>query len=104
MDESTLDVFATLFKKVAHFAAFAHAPQASGEWEWVKHHARMFMGAPPEASFDRRGVSGGMAGAFDRARIAMGRAKYALRWPLYLRADFITLRQDLSARRTTIFG
>ena len=48
LDESTLDEFATLFKKLAYFAVFAHAPQVLAQftskfddWEWVKHHARM---------------------------------------------------------------
>ena len=87
----------TLSKKVMYFAVVAHAPQASTQvtskfdaWEWAKRHARMYMGAPPEASFDRRGVIGGMAGAFDRALVAMGRATYDLRWLLYLRPEFIS--------------
>ena len=45
-----------------------------------------------------------MAGAFGRAFIAKSRAKYALHWPLYLRTEFITLWQELSARRMTVFG
>ena len=93
-----LDEFATLFKQVAYFATFAHAPSVTDQvttkfdaWEWAKYHARMYLDAPTEASFDRRGVIGGMANAFDRALIAMGRVKYALHWPLYFRAEFLTL-------------
>ena len=84
--------------QVGHFAVFAHAPNVADQvtskfdaWEWAKHHARMYVDAPPEATFDRRGVIGGMANAFDRAPIAMGRVKYALHWPLYFRAEFLTL-------------
>ena len=73
MDESTLGDFATLSKEVAYFALSAHAPQVSGRatskfdaWEWVKLHARMYLGALPEASFGRRDVIGGMARAFGR--------------------------------------
>ena len=36
-----------------------------------------------------------MAGAFDRALIAMDRVKYAPHWPSYLRSEFITLRLDI---------
>ena len=111
LDESMSDEFATLSQKVAYFAVFAHAPQASNQvtskidaWEWVKHHARMYTDAPPEASLDRRSVISGMAGASVRALIAMSGAKYALHWPLYLRSEFITLRQELSARRMHVFG
>ena len=71
IDESTLGDFATLVKKILHFAASAHALQVSGQvtskfgdWVWVKHHARMYLDAPPEASFDQRGVIGAMANAF----------------------------------------
>ena len=106
-----LDEFFSLFKIVAHFAILAHAPQASTQvtskydaWEWVKHHARMYMAAPSGASLDRRIVIGGMAGAFDGALIAMGRVKYALHWPLFFRSEFISLRQELSACRMAVFG
>ena len=99
LDESMLDEFLTLFKKVLYFAVFAHAPQVSTQvtskydaWEWVKDHARMYVEAPSGASVDRRSVIGGMADSFDRALIAMGRVKYALHWPLYLRSEFIILR------------
>ena len=51
----------------------------------------MYLDAPPEASFDRRGVIGGMENASDRALIAMGRVKYALHWPTFLRVEFLTL-------------
>ena len=111
MDKCASGDCATLFKNVAYFAAFAHALQVSDQvtsefdaWEWVTRHARMNMDAPPEASFDRRGVIGGIASAFDRARSAMGRAKYALRWPLYLRTEFIARLQELSARSVADFG
>ena len=110
LDESVLGGSATLSKKVAHSAVFAHAPQVSDQvaskfdaWEWAKHHARMHMDAPPEASFGRRGVISGTASAFGRALIAMVRAKYALQWPLYLRTEFVTPRQAISARRMNIF-
>ena len=83
LDGSTPDEIATLLKKTAYFAVFAHAPKVSTQvtpkfdvWGWAKHHARMYMDAPPEASFGRRGVIGGMAGAFGRALIIVGRAKY----------------------------
>ena len=98
LDESTLGDFATLHKRILHFAVFAHAPQASGHvtskfdaWEWAKHHARMYLDAPKEAHFDRRSVIGGMANAFGRALITMGRARYALHWPAYLRFEFVSL-------------
>ena len=59
MGESMLGDFATSSQKVANFAVFAHAPQVSDyvtskfdAWEWAKLHARMYLGAPPEASFD----------------------------------------------------
>ena len=103
--------FATLIEKIMYFAVCAHAPQVSDQatskfdaWEWVKHHARMFLDAPPEASFDRRGVIGGMANCLGRALISMGRAKYALQWPPYLRIEFVTLRQEVATPRVTIFG
>ena len=62
------------------------------------------MGAPPDASFGRRGIIGGMTSAFDRDLIAIGRVQYDLQLPLYLRAEFTTLWQELSARRMAIFG
>ena len=103
--------FVSLFKKISYFAVFAHAKQVSDQvtskfdaWEWVKRHARMYLDAPPEAPFDRRSVIGGMANAFDRSLIAMGRVKYALRWPTYLRIEFVTLWQDVSTTRMGIFG
>ena len=64
----------------------------------------MYLGAPPEASSDRRGAIGGMANAYGRALIAMGRAKYALHWPTYLRVEFAPLCQEVSTSRMTIFG
>ena len=57
-DESKLDEFVTLFKKVVYFSVFAHAPTASTQVasqfdarEWAQRHARMYFGAPAEASF-----------------------------------------------------
>ena len=44
-----------------------------------------------------------MAGAFSRTLIVLGRVKYALQRPVYLRTEFIIMRQELSARRMTIF-
>ena len=92
-------------------SVFARAPHVSDQvtskfdaWEWVKHHARMYMDAPLEGSCRRRGIIGGMTSAFDRSLIAMARAKYALQWPPYLRTEFTTLRQGFSARRMAIFG
>ena len=70
----------------------------------MKHHARVYLDAPTEASCDCRGVIGGMASAFDRALIAMGRAKYALHWPTYLRIEFVTLWQEVPTSRMVIFG
>ena len=111
LDGSMLDGYLTLFKKVAYSAILSHAPQVAPRvtskydaWEWVKHHARMYMAAPSGASLDRRIVIGGMAGAFDGALIAMGRVKYALHWPLFFRSEFISLRQELSACRMAVFG
>ena len=110
-DESMLGEFATLFKKIAYFAVSAHAPQVRVQvtskfdaWEWAKRHARMYLGALPEASFGRRGVIGGMANASDSALAAMGRVEYALQWPSYLRAEFLSLWQELPACRMAIFG
>ena len=87
-----------LFKQISYFAVFAHAQQVSGRitskfdaGERVKHHARMYLDAPPEASLDRRGVIGGMANAFDRALTAIGRVKYASHWPTYPRIKFAVL-------------
>ena len=45
-----------------------------------------------------------MANAFDRSLIAMGRVKYALHWPAYLRTDFVTLQQEVPTARMDIFG
>ena len=64
----------------------------------------MYLDAPPEASFDRRGAIGGMANAVDHALIAMGRTKYDLRWPTYFRIEFVALWQEVSTSRMTIFG
>ena len=97
---------APLFKQILYFAVFAHAQQVSEQvtskfdaWEWVKRHARMYLDAPPEAPFDRRSVIGGMANAFDRSLIAMGRVKYALRSPAHLRIEFVTLWQAVPTSR-----
>ena len=65
---------------------------------------RMNLDAPPEDLFDRRSGIGGMANALDRSLIAMGRVKYALRRPAYLRIDFVTLWQEVSAALMGIFG
>ena len=65
---------------------------------------RIIVDAPADAQFDRRGVFGGMAGAFDRALIAMGRLMFALSRSASLRLEFTTLRQELSARRMVAFG
>ena len=54
--------------------------------------------------FDCRGVIGGMANAFGRSLFAMGRVKYALHWPTYLRIEFVTLWQGVSTFRVDIFG
>ena len=42
LEESMSDDFATLFKRILHFAVFARVPQVSGQvtskfgaWEWV---------------------------------------------------------------------
>ena len=85
LNETMLGEFVSVFKQISYYAVFAPAQQVSRQvtskfdaWEWVKHHARMYMDAPPEAFFDRRSVIGGMANAFDRSLIAMGRVKYAL--------------------------
>ena len=74
LDETMLGEFVFLFKKISYFAVSAHAQQVSGRvpskfdaWEWAKRHARMYLDAPTEAPFDRRGVIGGMANAFDRS-------------------------------------
>ena len=106
-----LDDFATLLKKISYSAAIAHAEQVSGQvaskfdaWEWAKRHARMYLDAPPEAPLNCRGVIGGMVNALDRALIFMGRAKYALRWPTYLCIEFVTLWQEVTTSRVTIFG
>ena len=111
LGESTLGEFLTLFKKAAYFAVFAHAPQVSTQvtprydaWEWAKHHARIYMDAPSGASFDRRSVIGGTAGALDRALIAMVRVKFALHWPVFLRSEFTSVWQELSECRMTVFG
>ena len=100
-----------LLKKAAYFAIFAHAPQVATHvtskydaWGWAKRDTQMFMEAPSRASFGRRSVIGGMAGALGRNPIAMGRANYALHWPLLPRSEFISLRRELSARRMTVFG
>lgn len=105
-----LDGFLALFKKVTYCALLPHAPQVATRvtpkydaWEWVKRDDRMYMGAPSGA-FDRCSIIGGAAGAFGRALIAMGRVKYALHWPLFLRSEPITLWRELSARRTAVFG
>ena len=110
-DDSMLDDFATLFKKIMYFAGFAHSPQVSGQvaakcdaWGWVKHHARMYPDAPPDTSPNRRGVIGGKANAFHRAPIAMDRVKYALRWPTYLRVESVSLWQEVSTSHMTVFG
>ena len=58
----------------------------------------------PLGLLTRRSVIGGLAGALARALIAMGRVKYALHWPLYLRSEFITLWQELSERRMAVLG
>ena len=58
----------------------------------------------PPGLLTRRSVIGGVAGPLARALIAMGRVKYALHWPLYLRFEFITLRQELSERRMAVLG
>ena len=64
----------------------------------------MYLDAPPEAPFDRRGVIGGGASALGRSLIAMGRAKYALRRPTYLRIEFVTLWQEVSTSRMDTCG
>ena len=64
----------------------------------------MYMEAHSGASFGRRSVIGGMAGALDRALNSMGRATSALHWPSYLRSEFITLWQALSEYRMAVFG
>ena len=101
-----LGEFVSLFKKISYFAVFAHAKQASGQvtskfdaWEWVKRHAKMYLDALQEAPPDRRGAIGGMANAFDRSLIAMGRVKYALHSPAYLRIEFVTLWQAVPTSR-----
>ena len=104
-------VFPTLSKKVVYFAIFAHAPQVatrvSSKYESrerAKQHDRMFTKAPPEAFFGRRRMIGGMVGALGRALFARGRVKFTLRWPLFLRPEFITLWQELSECRITVLG
>ena len=44
------------------------------------------------------------ADAFDRSLIAMGRVRYALHWPTYLRIEFVTLWREVSTSRMAIFG
>ena len=51
-----LGEFVSSFKKISYFAVFAHKKQASDQvtskfdaWEWVKHHAKMFLDALQEA-------------------------------------------------------
>ena len=50
LDESTLDEYLALSKKVVYFAIFAHAPQVATQvtskydaWGCMKHHARMYL-------------------------------------------------------------
>ena len=45
-----------------------------------------------------------MGAAFGRSLIAMGRVKYALHWPMYLRIEFVALWQEVSTSRMAIFG
>ena len=111
LDLTMLGDFASLYEKISFFAVCAHAQQVSDQvsskfdaWGRVKRHARMYLDAPTEAPFDRRGVIGGMANAFGRSLFAMGRARYAFRWPPYLRIEFVTLWQEVSTARVTIFG
>ena len=61
-NETMLGESVPSFKQISYYAVFAHAQQASDQvapkfdaWEWVKHHARMYLDAPPGAPFDRRG-------------------------------------------------
>ena len=111
LNETMLGDFVSALIQISHFSVFAHAQQVSERvtsksdaWGWVKHHANMYLDAPPEAPFDRRSVVGGMANAFDRSLIALGRVKYALHWPPHLRINFVTLWQEVSTARVDIFG
>ena len=105
------EIFLSTFKKVLYFALFAHAPsmptQAATKydaWLWVKEYAGKFLNATDEANFDKRTVIGGMATAFDRALIVMGRIKFPLYWPTTLRSEFISLWSTLSDRRMSVNG
>ena len=105
------EIFLSTFKKVLYFALFAHAPsmptQAATKydaWLWVKEYAGKFLNATDEANYDKRTVIGGMADAFDRALIAMGRIKYPLYWTPTLRGEFISLWSTLTDRRMSVNG
>ena len=45
-----------------------------------------------------------MANAFERFLITMGRVRYALHWPAYLRLEFVSLWQEVSTPRMNLFG
>ena len=62
------------------------------------------MKAPSGASFGRRRIIGWMVDDLDRALIARGRVKFALRWPLFLRSEFLSLWQEFSECRITVLG
>ena len=111
LDEKRLGDFVSLFKQISYSAVFPHAQQVSDQtnakfeaWEWVKQHARMYLDAPKEPQFDRRSVIGGLANAFGRSLITMGRARYALHWPACLRFEFVSPWQEVSAPRMDLFG
>ena len=51
LNETMLGNFVSKFTQILYFAVFAHAQQASDQvtskfdaWEWVKHHARLYLG------------------------------------------------------------
>ena len=105
------DKFLCTFKRVLYFALFAHAPRSPEQvsnkheaWLWVKDYVGKFINATEEANCDKRTVVSGMAEAFDRALLAMGRIKYPLHWPPSLCGEFISIWSNLSDHRMALNG
>ena len=103
--------FLRTFKRVLYFAIFAHAPQSPEQvankheaWLWIKDYVGKFVNATKDAKCDMRTVVSGMAEAFDRALIAMGRIKYPLHWPPTLCGEFVTIWSTLSDHRMALNG
>ena len=90
-----LEDFLVSFKRALYFSLFAHAksvaPVVSTKfeaWEWVKVHASLFLQASDAVSFPRREVFTGLAKAFDKALVTMGRAHYPIYWPPGMHGEF----------------